>query len=113
MVATALLAGLLFMAPMARAQTIAPAIAPAPHSTSTMALDPLSTGSIGTTANQARATLQNNGIDRAVASSMSSVQIPSYLSMLADRRILVLLSLIGLCVVWINRAPASRDDNKN
>lgn len=78
-----------------------------------MALDPLSTGSIGGTVNQARNTLENTRIDHAVANSMSSVQIPSYLSMLADRRILVLLSLIGLFVVWINRTPQSRDDSKH
>lgn len=77
------------------------------------ALDLLSTGSIGTTANQARNTLDNTHIDRAVANSVSSVQIPSYLSMLADRRILVMLSLIGLFVVWINRTPPSREDKRS
>lgn len=77
------------------------------------ALDLLSTGSIGTTANQARNTLDNTHIDRAVANSVSSVQIPSYLSMLADRRILVMLSLIGLFVVWINRTPPNREDKRS
>jgi hypothetical protein len=98
-------------APIASAQSDEPAEWTS-RSPSVTALDPLSTGSIGTTANQARNTLENTHIDRAVANSMSSVQIPSYLSLLADRRILVLLSLIGLFVVWINRTPQSRDDSK-
>jgi hypothetical protein len=105
-------ASLALLAPLASANAQA-LPAQTSQSTTPMALDPLSTGSIGGTVNQARNTLENTRIDHAVANSMSSVQIPSYLSMLADRRILVLLSLIGLFVVWINRTPQSRDDSKH
>ncbi|WP_321382076.1 hypothetical protein [Rhizobium sp.] len=110
--AAAALAGMLFAAPIASAHPQA-MIDRVTASDTTSTLDPIATGSIGTTLSQAHAALDKNGIDHAVAGTLSSVQIPSYLSILADRRILVLLSLIGLCVVWINRTPQNRDDGKN
>lgn len=110
--ASVTVAGLLLMAPMANANSNV-SVEQTSKSSSTTALDTLATGSIGTTATHAKSALQGSNIDHAVASSMSSVQIPSYLTMLADRRILVLLSLIGLFVVWINRMPQNRDDSKN
>lgn len=105
----AVLAGLLLAAPMASANAETTAV---PLSTSDTAsgLDPLETGSIGTTLNQARTAVEAANHD---SKSVSPVQIPPYLSILSDRRILVLLSLIGLAVVWINRNAHSRDDNKN
>lgn len=114
-------AGVSMFAPLASAETasaveqasvVETSVVLASQPVSQMAPDPLSTGSIGTTVNQARDNLENTHIDRAVANSMSSLQIPSYLSMLADRRILVMLSLFGLFLVWINRTPQSRDDHR-
>lgn len=105
----AVLAGLLLAAPMANASAESTTTPLSATSTAT-ALDPISTGSIGTTLNQARTTMEAANHD---PKNLSPVQIPPYLSILSDRRILVLLSLIGLAVVWINRNAHSRDDNKN
>lgn len=105
----AVLAGLLLAAPMANASA-EPTIKPLSATSTAADLDPISTGSIGTTLNQARTTMEAANHN---PKNLSPVQIPPYLSILSDRRILVLLSLIGLAVVWINRNAHSRDDNKN
>jgi hypothetical protein len=108
----AALASMLLAAPLAsaHAETKRDSVA---TSDTTSGLDPLITNSIGTTLSNAHSALDKDGLDHTLASALSPVQIPSYLSILSDRRILVLLSMIGLCVVWINRSPQSRDDNKN
>ncbi|BCH63335.1 hypothetical protein RvVAT039_05510 [Agrobacterium vitis] len=78
-------------------------------------VDTMETGSIALPITQkdllSNTLAHNNGVDRAVAGTVSSVHVPGYLSMLADRRVLALLSLFGLLVVWLNRAPPKNNQD--
>ncbi|MVA23790.1 hypothetical protein [Agrobacterium vitis] len=78
-------------------------------------VDTMETGSIALPITQkdllSNTLARNNGVDRAVAGTVSSVHVPGYLSVLADRRVLALLSLFGLLVVWLNRAPPKNNQD--
>ncbi|MCF1482970.1 MULTISPECIES: hypothetical protein [Rhizobium/Agrobacterium group] len=78
-------------------------------------VDTMETGSIALPITQkdllTNTLARNNGVDRAVAGTVSSVHVPGYLSVLADRRVLALLSLFGLLVVWLNRAPPKNNQD--
>ncbi|MUZ97709.1 hypothetical protein GOZ96_13945 [Agrobacterium vitis] len=78
-------------------------------------VDTMETGSIALPITQkdllSNTLARNNGVDRAVAGTVSSVHVPGYLSVLADRRVLALLSLFGLLIVWLNRAPPKNNQD--
>ncbi|MGG7518636.1 hypothetical protein ACQ3G6_12175 [Allorhizobium undicola] len=69
--------------------------------TGATSVDAISTGSIATSLHAAGTAL--------AGAQTATVHVPDSLSVLADRRLLVVLAAIGLAVVWINRLPPNRD----
>ncbi|MDQ0454527.1 hypothetical protein [Rhizobium paknamense] len=67
-------------------------------------VDTVETGSIATATHAAGHAIQ--------AQAAGSLHVPDSLSVLADRRLLVVLAGLGLALVWINRLPPSKKDGR-